>query len=135
MNYTATLVGQQLLSLENTDYTWSFNFSGDVVVATESLWRLITEERIIVTSEDHGHPFGLPEPVDARSRVLSSVLNRLVETASIHSPSGDLTLEFIGNIRLQFLQTSCGYESWRLNAPGSETICRGGGKIAHSPTP
>jgi hypothetical protein len=132
--YSSPLVGQQLLSAEKRDDSWSFGFSGEVSLATETSWRLIDEDRLVVTSEDHGHQFGLPEPVDA-ARVLSSIVGRAVEGAEIDASSGDLTIEFSGRVRLELLQMSGGYESWRLSFRGSETICTGGGKLVHLPGP
>src|SRR5687768_6552513 len=120
MSSCGVLVAKQLLVVEKRDYTWFFGFSGNVSVSTESPWRLINEDRIVVTSEDDGHQFGLSEPVDAASRLLSSIVGRTVGAAAIDASSGDLTIEFDGRARLQLLQMSCGYESWRLSAPGSE---------------
>lgn len=131
-SYCSPLVGEQLRSVEKRDFSWFFGFSGEVSLATETFWRLINEDRIVVTSEDHGHQFGLPEPVDAAS-VLSSIVGRSVEGAGIDASSGDLTIEFSGHVRLQLLQMSGGYESWRLSCLGSETICAGGGKLVHFP--
>ena len=128
------LVGEQLLSVEKRDYSWFFGFSGEVFLATETSWRLINDDRIVVTSEDHGHQFGLPEPVDAVS-VLSSIVGRTVERVGIDASSGDLTLEFSGRVRLQLLQMSSGYESWSLSSRGGEIICTGGGKLVQLPTP
>ena len=99
-SYCLSLVGEQLQSVEKRDFSWFFGFSGEVSLATETFWRLINEDRIVVTSEDHGHQFGLPEPVDAAS-VLSSIVGRSVEGAGIDASSGDLTIEFSGRVRLQ----------------------------------
>jgi hypothetical protein len=54
-----------------------------------------------------------------------------VTAATIAPSSGDLTIDFGERMQLQFLQTSFGYESWRLSVHGSETICGGGGEIMH----
>lgn len=131
--YSKPLIGHELLSVEKMDHTWFFRFTGEITVATESLWRLLEKGRIVVTSEDHGQQFGLPEPVDAAERVAGSTVHRTVEAAGISPSSGDLTIEFSGRAHLQLLQTSSGYESWRLSVQGSETICTGGGDIAHFP--
>jgi hypothetical protein len=130
-SYCEPLIGHHLLSVEKKDHSWFFVFAHDVSVITESPWRLISDERIVVTSEDDGHQFGLLTPVDAAERVLSAVAGRTVEAASISEFSGDLSIEFSGQVHLQLLQMSCGYESWRLHFRGSETICMGGGEIAH----
>ena len=132
-SYSKPLIGHQLMSVEKKDYSWFFRFAGDISVATESPWRLINDDRVVVTSEDHGRQFGLSEPVDAASRLLSSIVGRTVEAAAISASSGDLTIEFSRRAQLQLLQMSCGYESWRLSVRGSETICTGGGDIAYFP--
>ena len=126
------LVGTQLVSAERLDHSWLLRFGTDITLTTEVLWRLIDDGRIVVTSEDHGHQFGLPEPVDATARLLSSLRGRSVTAASIVPSSGDLAIDFGERTQLQFLQTSCGYESWRLSVRGSETICTGGGEIEYA---
>lgn len=128
---TGPLLGALLISVERLDQSWILTFGGDITLATETLWRLIDAGRIVVTSEDHGHQFGLPEPVDAAGRLWSSVCGRTVVTASVSPSSGDLTIAFGEGTELQLLQTSSGYESWRLSVRGCETVCVGGGKIAH----
>jgi hypothetical protein len=57
----------------------------------------------------------------------------MVEAASVAADSGDLTIQFPGGIYLQLLQLSSGYESWRLSTDSGESICIGGGSIAHFP--
>jgi hypothetical protein len=128
--YCEGLVGQRLERLEKRDFTWFFGFSDQSQIATEAEWRLVGPERIIVGSDDHGHPFGLPAPVDAAEKVLLHLGGQLVKGASITSNTGDLSVEFDGNHRLQFLQLSCGYESWRFNIRGVSLYCIGGGQIA-----
>jgi hypothetical protein len=131
--YCRPLLGQPLQTVEKKDYTWLFGFGGSVSLATESPWRLIEQNRIVVSSEDHNQQFGLPAPVDAAREVLSRAGGRTVEAGSVAVDSGDLIIRFPGRIHLQLLQLSSGYESWRLWADGSESICRGGGSIAHFP--
>ena len=95
----------------------------------------MSADSIVVTSEDHGHQFGLPAPVDAAERVLSRVAGQPVVAASIIRTTGDLSIEFAHQFHLQLLQMSCGYESWRLHIQGNETICTGGGDIAYFKRP
>jgi hypothetical protein len=40
-----------------------------------------------------------------------------------------LHIDFDGNLQLQFLQMSSGYESWDLSAPDLRVICGGGGRL------
>jgi hypothetical protein len=129
--HTGPLVGTALVSVERIDSSWFFRFGTDITVATETLWRLSSDGRIFVTSEDHGHAFGLPGPVDAIARLLPRLRGRIVTAASIAASSGDLVIELGEQTQMQFLQTSCGYESWRLYVRGNETICMGGGEIVH----
>lgn len=131
--YSKPLIGHRLISVEKLDHTWFFKFAGDITVATESLWRLLAEGRIAVTSEDHGHQFGLPKPVDAAERVLVTTTGLAVVAAEISQPTGDLIINFGGQVQLQLLQDSCGYEAWRLSAQGHEIICTGGGYLSHFP--
>ena len=127
------LVGQQLLKCEVQDQTWSFCFSGEVIVQTESSWRLVDATRVVVSSEDHGHPFGLPAPVDAVARVTIRTVDQTVTAAHISPTTGDLTIDFGGGVHIQLLQLSCGYESWRLGVKEMWTYCCGGGRIDQDP--
>ena len=133
-SYCEPLISQVLWSVEKKDFSWFFMFTGDISIATESSWRLLNDDGIVVTSEDHGHQFGLPAPVDAAQRVLSAVLGKPVVAASIIRPTSDLSVDF-EYTSLQFLQMSCGYESWRLSIRDNLTICLGAGDIAYFSRP
>lgn len=125
------VIGRRLLSVEKKDCSWFFGFGTGVFLTTEAPWRLIQQGCVAVSSEDHGQQFGLPAPVDAAREVLSRAGACAVEIASVASDSGDLIVQFSGQIYLQLLQLSSGYESWRLSVDGSESICMDGGNIAH----
>ena len=122
------LIGQSVVSIENKDHSWFVTLSGGDSIATESTWRLVAKERIVVTSEDHGHQFGLPVPVDAAKRVTDTLKSDPITHASHDSSTGDLLLGFSSGRYLEFLQLSCGYESWRLSRQGKDYICMGGGE-------
>jgi len=132
-SHAKPLIGRQLLSVEKKDYTWFFGFGDGTSLATESPWRLIDQNRIVVGSEDHDQQFGRPAPLDATREVLSCAGGLRVEAASIAAGSGDLSIRFCGGTYLQLLQLSVGFESWRLSTEGGEIICTGGGNIAHCP--
>ena len=72
-SYCQPLVSQTLRSVEKKDYSWFFVFADDISIVTESPWRFLDQDRIIITSEDHGHQFGLPAPVDAGESVLAGI--------------------------------------------------------------
>ncbi len=142
-SYCKPLIGHHLTSVEKVDYTWFFRFTGDITIGTESHWRLMIKERMVVTSEDHSQPFGLPEPVDAAKIVRAKIGRHTIESATISASTGDLVIELSGHAQLQLLQLSSGYESWQLyvncneagisSAVGTVTTCLGGGDIAHIP--
>ncbi len=67
------LVGRTIKNVEKQDYSWFFVLDDGSSIGTESPWRLITAAGIVVTSEDDGHPFGLPAPVNAADRVTTTV--------------------------------------------------------------
>lgn len=124
------LVGKRLKEAAKQDYTWSFTFPDGGWIVTESGWRLVTADGIAVTSEDHGHVFGLPSPVDAGSRVHLAVGAKKIEAIRIADRTSDLILEFEDGVSLEFLNLSCGYESWRAQHDSEEVICMGGGQLA-----
>ena len=124
------LLNQRLSQVEKKDFTWFFNFEEGGSVGTESMWRLVTSSGIFVTSEDHEQLFGLPEPVDAGKRVMDTIKNRRVSTCLCETPCSDLIVSFEGGAQLQFLNTSCGYESWRASHGSTQIICTGGGELA-----
>jgi hypothetical protein len=117
-----------LHALEKKDYSWFFRF-GDITIRTESEWRFVADGHILVTSSDHGQQFGLPSPVDAIAQVMSRVRGKAIRAASISETTGDLCIDLEGDLQLEFLQMSSGYESWDLSAPGLNVICGGGGRL------
>jgi|SRR5579862_1259369 len=123
------LVGEKLEKSEKKDYTWHFVFSGGGSIATESPWRLITNDRIKVTSEDHDQLFGLKEPVDATALALAATAGKKVLAYRVTEQSSDLIVTLEDSVRIEFLNLSGGYESWRTWHPSGEVICLGGGKL------
>ena len=124
------LVGRQCSAVHREEFSWIFVFDAGAVT-TPMLWRLIESGRIRVTSEDHGHQFGLPAPVDARKEAESILLSRVIELATVRADTGDLILEFSDDLVLELLQTSGGYEAWHLISPeGQNVVATGGGELA-----
>ena len=124
------LVGKRLKEAAKQDYTWSFTFSDGGWICTESGWRLVTVDGIAVAADDHGHAFGLSSPVDAGARVHLAVGAKKIEAIRIADRTSDLILGFEGGVSLEFLNLSCGYESWRAQHDSEEVICMGGGQLA-----
>lgn len=84
--YCKPLFGHRLISVERMDRTWFFKFSGDITAATESLWRLLDNDRIVVTAEDHDRHFARPEGLDVAGIVLASTAGRRLFTFQDESP-------------------------------------------------
>jgi hypothetical protein len=118
------------VEVEKKDYTWFFVFSGPITLSIDSAWRLITKDGIVVTSDDHGQQFGLKEPVDAGERVMIATKQKKVFAYRIAERTSDLLLQFEDDVLLEFLNMSCGYESWSVDHGVSRIICLGGGELA-----
>ena len=111
---------------------WVFTFSGQRVLHVAAPWRLLSDGRILVGSEDDGHQFGGQAPVDARERVMRTVEERQVSEASV-TRFGDLDLRFDSGSTLQVFNGSSGYEGWQLSGPGDrDVVAQGGGRVVDS---
>ena len=62
------LVGRTLAEVNWTEQgSWQFGFGPDAGVRADCPWRVIRDGGIALSSEDHGHQYGLPAPVDAEA--------------------------------------------------------------------
>lgn len=119
--------------VELNENVWAFVFTRSAqptcTITVESIWRLIEDGRIALTSEDHGHPFGLPAPVDAEQQVRRAFADKPVLELAVDRTTGDLTVDFAGGARVQMLTTSGGYESWQayFRSGGEDVTLVGGG--------
>ena len=105
------LIGRRLRNVYKKDYSWFVTLDDGGSIGTEGAWRLVTAEGVFVTSEDHGHLFGLKTPVDACQRATAQIGKRPIERYEVDARTGDLSLSFGNATTVQFLQLSCGYEN------------------------
>jgi hypothetical protein len=112
------LLGHRLDDVVKHDYAWRFAFSGDICLEVQCVWRLLVSGRLVITSEDHGHQFGLPAPVDCLGELRRQVIGATVEDVTARAGTTDLTLYFGSERLLEVIATSAGYEAWQLFAPG-----------------
>lgn len=134
MNFDLSeLVGQSLTLVRNEGTSWAFIFSGADAIFTEEPWRVVTPQGILISSLDDRERFGLPAPIDAGEAVIEALQGEDVTGATYDPCTGDLEIEISGDRKLQFLQLSSGYESWRLHLRDTEFICLGGGALAEFP--
>jgi hypothetical protein len=117
-----------LKSVYRRDFTWFFEFSDEVVVTTESLWRLLVDGRIRYTSSDDQQRFGHPKPVDVAVDVKNAIGDSHLSRVEVDD-LGDLLLSFEGGAAIEVLITSGGYESYTLRIGHLEFFATGGGKI------
>lgn len=113
------LSGRQLASVLKQEYSWAFVFSDDLTLQVECLWRLIVSGRIMITSEDHGHQFGLPAPVDCVEVLRQNVVGTKVTGVKVRAGTIDVTLEFGPDRSVEVIPTSAGYEAWQLGGNGT----------------
>lgn len=133
MNFDLTwLIGRTLTRIEFFGHgTWCFGFEVDAEIQVNCPWRLIRDGGITLSSEDHGHRYGLPHAVDAQADCRAIVGGAAVRDAEIRDETRDILLTFASGARLEILPLSSGYESWELGCPsGLFVVAQGGGKLA-----
>ena len=99
------------------DY-WVFQFGKGVALSTQSQWRLLSKDAILLTSEDDGQRYGLPEPVDAVARIREFLESQVVSRVEVDQASADFTVYFDNKTVLQIVNLSSGYEAWTLDSEG-----------------
>jgi hypothetical protein len=103
---------------------------GPGALALDCLWRVIERGRLGRTSGDHGQQYGLPAPLDAYVEAEALLKGRRVTACRIREETADLILEFEGDVQLEVISDSSGYEPWNLTAPGVHVIAIGGRGLA-----
>jgi len=126
------LVGRTLAEVERLGRcVWRFRFGSDAEVRSECPWRIIRDGGIVLSSEDHGHQFGQPAPVDAEAECRVVIGGAMVRSVKVRSESRDLVVEFGPGLRLELVPLSSGYESWQVRGPrGLDITAIGGGELA-----
>jgi hypothetical protein len=129
----AFLIGQRLVEFDDSGvpHTWMLKFDRGARLGIETLWRIVTGDRVALTSEDHQQQFGLPAPIDAGAALRLAIRDKPIRVSSCNRVTGDLILEYDDDLRLEIIVTSAGYENWNLmRADGHQIIAIGGGAIA-----
>lgn len=106
------------ISVRRTEAGWNFTIGATTQIGGFLLWRLIGPQRIELSSEDDGHKFGLPAPVDAEEEFSALVDKAHIASVSVDPRTGDLMLTFDNDLILQVLVTSSGYECWTVHSGG-----------------
>jgi hypothetical protein len=110
--------------------SWHFLIGPSASLGVECLWRLVENDRIVLTSGDHGHQFGLPKPIDAVCRSQRLIVGRKITSVNLQEATADIIIKLDDNCRLEIIADSSGYESWQLCDPSeTEYFAQGGGQI------
>jgi hypothetical protein len=126
----AWMVGRTVCVSFREQVFWLFDFGSEARIRVQCFWRIINHGRVVLTSQDHGHQFGLPAPVDAVTRSTELLSKRIVSAVQLREATADLLIEFTDGLRLEIIPDSAGYESWELRDPsGMSYVAQGGGQI------
>jgi hypothetical protein len=109
--------------------SWYLTFDNDISFSFYTIWRLFKNDIVTLISNDHGHQFGLPKPVDLILDLKSSLDNKTLKEICVEKNSGDLYLNFDEDVKLIAYVSSMGYESFQFSANGKQFIGQGGGDI------
>ena len=111
--------------------SWWFDFSDGAFVASDgSPWRLLTADRVVACSIDHGQPFGQGRPLDQLSLTRFAIQNRVVRGIEVGPVAPDLIISIDGGLRLEILAVSTGYECWQVRDPKGRTLVVNGARQA-----
>ena len=115
------------------DY-WDFVLGTKLCIRAECPWRIIKDNRIALSSDDHGQKFGLPAQVDSAAAATKLLANASIIAVQLREATADLQIDFVGGIRLEIIPLSSGYESWQWQDPtGHSFFVQGGGNIVRCP--
>jgi hypothetical protein len=98
----------------------------------QSLWRLVSEAHIEVTSEDDGQQFGLKTPINAAQLLKATIGEKRISDVRIDDATSDLTFCFGQGLRLEVISSSAGYEAWSLHVKEVQIIGRNGDRVVFS---
>lgn len=125
------MIGRQITEITFLEPTlWRFFVGSDEHLDVECLWRIVRGGHVVLTRGDHGQRFGLPAPVDAVRQAAGLLSGAAIVAVRLREATADIDVEFSGNLHLEVIPDSSGYESWQLYAPtGVCFVAQGGGQI------
>lgn len=131
MNELNWLIGHRFQSLTHREFDWVLVFDQGASITISCLWRICERGRIRFTSEDDGHQFGLPVPVDAAAEVNRRLTQDSVDSVLLKEGVLDLEIQFHSGCVFQIIPTSAGYEAWQIEGNGKHFLAVGGGELAN----
>lgn len=129
------LTGKTVLSVEILDHGFcSVALSEGFHLSFESLGRFIGTDGTFITTQDHGHRFGLSTPFDAAAHMKERLKGRKIERVTVRSDTNDLILWFSSG-SLEVLCTSSGFEAYQVRGPQNLIVVARGGKEEPNQSP
>src|SRR4249920_1845028 len=96
---------------------WVFDLGESARVNVECPWRLLQKGKIKISSEDHNQKYGLPAPLDAGAEANKLLRDARVIIASVGHGTSDLKINCDGDLALEVIPFSSGYEAWHASSP------------------
>jgi len=113
-------------SVTKQDGSWSIEFSNGDSLEILCLWRLLEDNLISSTSEDHDKDFGWKQRFDGVI-ALSALADKTIVNVSMLPETGDIGIKFENETILQVVPVSAGLVSWRfIQSDGSGFIAKSG---------
>ena len=112
-DFRSHLIGSPA-SVRRHDNTWTIELVAPFLLSVEGMWRLIGKTYVLATSEDDGHQFGLPAPLDVEEKANNLLAGKVVQEIELDRRTGDLRFRFKDSLVLEVITTSMGYETWRV---------------------
>jgi hypothetical protein len=124
------MVGRRISSVSfHNPVPWVFSLGTDAAISVECLWRIIERERLVLTSEEHLHQYGLPAPIDAEAKA-RGLLVTPITNVRLREATGDVTIDFEGGCLLEVIPQFTGYESWQMSTPSGRSYVAMGGRFS-----
>ncbi len=120
----------QNVSFDKDADNWYFVFTENISFNISTFWRLLNDKHIELVSLDHGHQFGLANPVDLSQLLTDALTGKTLLEIKVKKETADLLLTFSDNLEIEVFISSTGYETYNFSVNKRKYIGMGGGEIA-----
>lgn len=129
---TTELIFKTDASFDNLTYdsnadSWTFLFTDNIYANSTGFWRLLKNKKILDVSLDHGHQFGLPNPLDLSKKVTGELTGKNLTRIKVDKNTGDLILTLKEGYEIEIFIASTGYETYYFRIDNKQYIGLGGG--------
>lgn len=128
MKIDSLLKGKTVLEFSIGEQSVCFmSLSDQYALSIECLCRFVGKDGMFLTSQDHGHQFGLPAPFDASTAMSDFIKGKTIVNVDCKKDTGDLIL-FFDTGRFEIICNSAGYEAYQLRGPDNLIMVGRGGR-------